>query len=611
MGLTVGMLCEGTVYTMRKRKKTRIAVSAVLIAACMALAMVFFACSKPPPKKPDEIPIGDYSYTTAYVEYEVDRLMGKLDLPSVVVAMIDGDDVVYSNAFGMADIEADLPATMDTAYKIGSITKLFVGIEVMRMAEEGLVDLDAPITEYLPDFSVLYHQDSGPITVRSILAHESGLPREGTLLDWHWDERPYVLGALADSLGEEHQAYPAGYRFKYSNVGYNVLARLIEVVRGAQPPAEQTAGGFPYYMHDALLEPMGLDDTEFGSLALLYENAPEQKIAMGYYHENGKNTAVNQFDTIELGSGNMISTGSDMIAFAQYILGIGKTDEDKIISGEALWEMYTYDSALENNPKAIGLSWFRSSIFGEMVVFHTGTNQGFISMLMLMPEQQLGLVLLCNSGEFEDVQNALAFEAMALMLETKTGSRPLETPSPAATTMDSGMAAGYVGKYIINGEVIEVTANGGLTAIYRGQKVKMERADNAFRLDYGESDITVSFFTDDLSGEQTMVVHMGDYFVCPKYPVADEAPAAWHDLVGKYTAVARHPSVYSDSDILGEVTIEIDDGVLLMSGGKAILPIGTEKIRIVGGIYDGETMVYDAQSGSITWQQVIYMPVSE
>jgi CubicO group peptidase (beta-lactamase class C family) len=106
--------------------------------------------------------------------------MDKYDLPSVVVAMIDDQNIVYKQAYGLANLETKKPATLDTVYKLGSITKSFTGIEIMRMCEEGLIDLDARITDFIPDFSINSRFSfSEPITIRSILAHRSGLPRNG------------------------------------------------------------------------------------------------------------------------------------------------------------------------------------------------------------------------------------------------------------------------------------------------------------------------------------------------------------------------------------------------------------------------------------------------
>jgi CubicO group peptidase (beta-lactamase class C family) len=271
--------------------------------------------------------------------------------------LIDDQSVVYEQAYGLANVEENTAASLDTVYKLGSVTKLFTGIEVMRLYEEGLVDLDAPITDYLPDFSINSRfSSSEPITIRSILAHRSGLPRNSILLEWYWESRPDVLETLTTSLADSYQAFPVGYRYKYSNIGYDVLGRIIEVMRGIEPPSQNTAGGWPYYMKDAILNPIGMNNSAFGSDPLLYGRDSRLNVAMGYYWKDGKNEPHNQYDIIDLAAGNMQSTMHDMIKFVQYILGIGDSNGQPIISNDTLWSMFEEQYTKPRDPKTNGLT---------------------------------------------------------------------------------------------------------------------------------------------------------------------------------------------------------------------------------------------------------------
>jgi len=595
-----------------KNRNRSLIITTVIVAAAVAAGILFWPYGL---SKPDVIPLGDYSYTIEYVDYQVNRLMKKYDLPSVVVALIDDQDVVYKQAYGLANLETKKPATLDTVYKLGSITKLFTGIEIMRMHEEGLVGLDTPIIEYLPDFSINSRLSSSePITIRSILAHRSGLPRNGTLLSWYWEARPNVLKTVTDSLADAHQAFPVGYRYKYSNIGYDILGRIIEVIRGIEPPAPEAISGWPYYMSDELLIPMGMKDTAFGSDSLLYGKAPTLNVAMGYYQEDGKNKPYNQFDIIELASGNMQSTMHDMIKFAQFLFSVGESGKDKIISRDTLWSMFEERYTKPRDPKTNGLTWFTDrEQLGELLVFHSGTNQGFISMIALMPERKLGFIVFSNSTRFEDLQNQLAFDTLRLMLETKYGIAPLQEKPAEKVDANIDTLERYIGKYILNGEIIEVILSGNQAkAIYQGQKISMiPISQTKFRLNHWIADvenIELQFFLDSSDDEDIMIVHMGDYFICPKYPDIEEVPVLWEKLTGKYDIYPRIPSVYSDEVTLGTIEIKVEDGVLLTSDEKVLTPISDTEIIIVGGIFDGETMIYNKETGDITWQNVIYKP---
>ena len=183
------------------------------------------------PKKPDPIPPGDYTYTVDYAEHRIHQLMKQHHLPSVAVALIDDQDTVWQAAFGLANVEKDVPATVGTVYKLWSIAKVLTAIETMRLAEEGLVDLDAPITDYLPDFSVQSRfADSAAITIRSILAHHSGLGRNECRSMMYLPQGRNVLRELVESVKDCHMAFPVGYRYKYTNIGPDILGYIIQAI---------------------------------------------------------------------------------------------------------------------------------------------------------------------------------------------------------------------------------------------------------------------------------------------------------------------------------------------------------------------------------------------
>lgn len=588
-----------------------------IISAALLVLILYFAIKPTPPEKPEAISLGDYSYAINFTDYEIKRLMKKHDLPSVVVSMFDDKDIIYKQAYGLSNIEQNTKATLDTVYKVGSITKLFTGIEVMRMYEEGLIDIDNPITDYLPGFTINSRfKESADITIKSMLSHRSGLPRGGTISNWHWDAHPDVLKAQADSLSRAYMVYPVGYRYKYSNVSYNVLGYLIEVMRGITPPSDDVASGWPYYMKDNLLTPLGMDDSSFGSSMLLYGTIPTRDVAMGYIQENGKNIEINQFDIINLASGIMQSTMNDMIKFGQHILNIDE-ENPGIISGKTLNLMFEPQNIKPADPQTNGLTWFTDSeLLGEKVVFHSGTNQGTISIIMLMPERDLGFIVFSNSDSFQDVQNLLAIDILKLMFETKYGIKPVENQTPATIDVDEKVLEKYVGSYVVNGEIIDIIKkSGNLKAVYQKQKIKMlPISETKFILSSALADvsgITFEFFTDVPDEEDVLIVTMGDHFVCPKYPTVDIIPSMWENLIGSYEIHPRTKSDYDGDDALTVIEIFEDNNILKASNEMILYPYNEDNIVIVGGIFDGETMTYDKNTGDITWQSFIYKPVDD
>jgi hypothetical protein len=357
-----------------------------------------------------------------------------------------------------------------------------------------------------------------------------------------------------------------------------------------------------------------MNNTAFGSDPLLYGTDSTLNIAMGYYWEDGRNKPHNQYDIIDLASGNMQSTMNDMIKFTQYILRIGDTNEHAIINKDTLWSMFEEQYTKPRDPKTNGLTWFTDKKqLGELVVFHSGTNQGFISMIGLMPERKLGFIIFSNSARFEDLQNQLTVDILGLMLETKYGIPTVHAEPPEEVDVSRDTLERYAGKYILNGEIIEVIVSGDQAkVIYQGQKISMVPiSQSRFRLSHWLADvesIELEFFVNSPDDEDIVIVNMGDCFVCPRYPDIQEAPASWGELVGDYDIYPRIPSVYSNEVTLGELEIRVEDGVLLTSDNKVLEPVSDTEILIVGGIFDGETMIYDTEAGTITWQNVIYKP---
>ncbi|TFG09464.1 class A beta-lactamase-related serine hydrolase, partial [Candidatus Heimdallarchaeota archaeon] len=205
-----------------------IIISTILLGTTVTLSVIRY-----PPMRPKTIPIDDYSYAIDFTEYHIDKLTRKEKYPCTAVSLIVGNATIYQKVTGMANIETEKQADLNTVFKVGSISKLFTAIEIMKLFEEGLVELDVPITTYLPEFSIRSHfNDTDDITIRNILAHRSGLPRGHNLPLWAWDNNTFVFRDMVASLEESYMAYPPNQQFKYSNIGFNILARIIEVVTG-------------------------------------------------------------------------------------------------------------------------------------------------------------------------------------------------------------------------------------------------------------------------------------------------------------------------------------------------------------------------------------------
>ncbi|MGB3712949.1 MAG: serine hydrolase domain-containing protein, partial [Candidatus Promineifilaceae bacterium] len=224
------------------------------------------------------------------------------------------------------------PVADDTVFKMWSLAKPFTAIEIVRLAEEGTIDLYASIDEYVPGFSIQSRfPDGEPTTIRHILAHRSGLPRGRCLHETRWPAGLDATESLADSLEECFLTFPTGTRYMYSNAGYEVLGAIIQDKRGQD---------FRAYMKEHLLVPIGMSDSVFWSTDLPNGSGPgEPRLAYGYEFFEGEHYTYEQYDIARVPSGNLYGTAGDLANLIRFIFRGGEVNGDHIISPVTLASM--------------------------------------------------------------------------------------------------------------------------------------------------------------------------------------------------------------------------------------------------------------------------------
>jgi len=196
--------------------------SALLIPFALILAVCGCTGGSGTPPEP-------YANTIAQMTTYIENSMAQSNVTGLSIALVDGQNVVWSRGFGYADKEANVPAAADTIYEIGSLSKTFAATAIMRLVEEGRMDIDQPLTTYLPGFSINQRfPQSGPITIRAILTHHSGIP--GDLFNGAFTEgQPFDYDTwLLDILKNEYTAAPVGSVLAYSNSAIALLRPVIE-----------------------------------------------------------------------------------------------------------------------------------------------------------------------------------------------------------------------------------------------------------------------------------------------------------------------------------------------------------------------------------------------
>lgn len=390
--------------------RTRRWLSAGIVLA--ALCAVLLGCTSPVPR-PETIARGDYDavrgYATALIREEMDRT----GVAGMSIALVDDQRIVWAEGFGYADREGKVPADADTIYRVGSITKLFTATAAMQLAEAGRIDIDRPVSAVLPGFSMRSRfPGAGPVTPRLLMTHHSGLPSD--ILHGFTQLHPASLAETTEELKNGWLAYPPGQLWSYSNVGFSLLGRIVEV-----------AAGEPYAQHldTAIFRPLGMERTWISS-----EISTRPGSAKGY--RNGHE--ADDFILRDVPAGGMNSTVRDLSRFLSMVFADGRAGGRQLVRPETLHEMLRVQNA--GNPLdltyQIGLAWALGPVGdlvlpeGEPIAQHTGGTITFHSQLIALPRAKLGIVVLSNSQAARTVVGKVAHAVLKAAYEAKTGIRP-------------------------------------------------------------------------------------------------------------------------------------------------------------------------------------------
>jgi len=359
------------------------------------------ACSTPP-QKPAGTTRGDYGYTREYIAWLIEQEMDDADVTGLSIALVDDQQVVWAQGFGYEDRAADIKATPDTVYHLGSIAKVFTATAAMQLAEQGKLDIDQPLQKYLPGFSIKSrYGDTGGITPRNIMTHHSGLP--GYWVRGMSERHPLPFEQQVTAVRDEYVAAPPDTVFAYSNLGVSLLGATIGELGGEC---------YASYMNHYLLQPLGMTRSEFAA------RIP------GKAYKDGKE--VEAIPLRDLPSSSLNSSANDMTHFMRMLFADGKYEGRQIVRPETLREMFKAQNT--NVPLdfdfRMGLGWMLSGVdvpHAGVVASHGGTTLNYHTMLALLPEHKLGVVVLSNSANAQGVVAKVTEETLKLALEAKRG----------------------------------------------------------------------------------------------------------------------------------------------------------------------------------------------
>ena len=274
----------------------------------------------------------------AAIEYEVERK----NLPAVSISLTDGDRMVWASGFGFQDADKRVPATGDTIYRVGSVSKLFTDIAVMQLVEQGKLDLDTPVETYLPDFKPR-NPFGIPVTLRRMMSHRSGLVRESPVGNYFDPTEPTLRETVA-SLNETALVYKPDSKTKYSNAAIAVVGSVLE---------SKLTVSHPDQVRQAILHPLQMTSSDF-----VITPAVREKLATGWmWTYDGRRFKAPEFLLGTGPAGNMYSSVVDLSKFLSCLFRNGQTRDGQILEDETLALMTTPVQNAEGKPQGFGLGF--------------------------------------------------------------------------------------------------------------------------------------------------------------------------------------------------------------------------------------------------------------
>jgi len=379
--------------------------------------------------------------------------MKEYGVPGVALGILQNGAVTI-RGLGITNVEDPLPVTAHTVFPIASISKTFAATAMMRLVEQGKVDLKAPVRKYLPDFHVRDLPASREVTVWHLLTHLGGWEGQVSGPDRGTETlKDFVESSTVTDL---MQVAPPGAAWSYNNAGFSIAGRVIEVVTGQ--PINRA-------IRDLVFQPLGLEHagTTAGEFIV-------QRFAAGHLVRNGTPTLQRPFvPSSSVTAGGVGLCITDLLAYARFHLGDGTSASgERVLKRESLEAMRTAQAWKQATDDSIGIAWHMRHVGPIRTFGHGGTLSGHILLLELVPERNFAIAILTNSNTgwrlIQDVEREAlkSYFGASYALNQAIAHRGLVETLPAFEPLAKQPDfAPYVGTYARPMNTVVVRAEGG------------------------------------------------------------------------------------------------------------------------------------------------------
>lgn len=327
------------------------------------------------------------------------------DVIGLSIALVDDQKIAWSEGFGYADRDRQIPARADTLYSVGGLSQLFTATAVLQLNEQGVIGLDRPVRDVLPEFSIRSRfRNAAAITPRNLLSQHAGLPA------MHFKNmlaaNPEPLARFVASLKDEYTAFPPNEVFSPSFPGYDVLGRLVE---------EKCAKPFADCMQARVLNPLGMERSTFDM-----DHADRAQTAVNYWNKKPL-TGVKVRD---LPAAGLVSSATDLSHFVQMLFAGGRFDGKPVLKPQSIAEMLRVQNAqvpLDLDTR-VGLAWRLSGVRfpqARQVAWLNNDSPYARGRLLILPEQKLGVIVLTNCSGSSEVAERISERLLQLVLQER------------------------------------------------------------------------------------------------------------------------------------------------------------------------------------------------
>ncbi len=459
-------------------------------------------------------PAKSYQEVAALLDKLIEREVRDKGLPALSIALVDDQTVVWAKGYGLADPEKKVPATADTVYRVGSVSKLFTDLAVMQLVERGTLDLDVPVTKFLPDFKPA-NPFGTAITLRQLMTHRAGLVRESPIGNY-FDPTEPSLAKTVESLNKTELACAPETKLKYSNAGVAAVGLVL------QETQKQT---FPRYLTRTLLLPLGMTGSAF-------EPDPDvtrrlAKATMWTYH--GREFPAPTFELGMAPAGCLYSNVNDLARFVKMLHSRGKLGEEVIVRPATLEEMWKPQFARKDEKQGFGLGFMVGELDGRRRVGHGGAIYGFATQLDCLPDDKLGVIVISSRDCANAVTSRIAETALTAMRAAKQGKR---MPKVVETTrLKPEAARKLAGRYKSGDKYLDLVDEYGRLWLWPGRggfRVELRAAADSLMVD----DVLGFGPVVEVQGEKLKIGTDAYERVPPPNP--PPLPPKWAGLIGEY-----------------------------------------------------------------------------